>query len=120
MQGRRRRASASARRALGLARPAQLQPLSRAGLELERQRRRLWQRRALLTAFCNGPRDAETPAARAETITYSEAEDSAAAASLAEEGARKAPSRPRPLLHLGSRRPHPSYLPAPQPPVAAE
>lgn len=47
----------------------QLPPLSRARLELER-RRRLWQRRALLAAFCNGPRDAETPAARASRLSH--------------------------------------------------
>lgn len=52
----------------GLARPAQLQPLSRAGLELEAAACRGSD--ALLTAFCNGPRDAETPcSSRFETIT---------------------------------------------------
>lgn len=47
----------------------QLPPLSGACLELER-RRRLWQRRALLAGFCNGPRDAETPAARSSRLSH--------------------------------------------------
>lgn len=51
--------------------PQQRPPLPRTGLELERRRRRrLWLRRALLAAFCNGPRDAETPAAHASRSSH--------------------------------------------------
>lgn len=97
-----------------------MQPLSRAGLELERRRRRLWQRRALLTAFCNGPRDAETPAARASRLSHDRGcgTPPPPPSLMLKKGRESAEPRPRPLLHLGSGAPTPSIyhrLRSPQP-----